>query len=91
VLWVATLVDLFRRANMSPVSRVIWVVLIILFPVIGVFIYFLAPCERDNPLPGRPCPGVTKSLQPGCANRRQPIAAEGSDFTEGSPASRATR
>jgi hypothetical protein len=42
VLWVATLVDLFRRANMSPVSRVIWIVLIILFPVIGVFIYFLA-------------------------------------------------
>ena len=42
VLWIATLVDVFRRADMSAMSRVIWTVLVILFPVVGTFIYFFA-------------------------------------------------
>lgn len=48
VLWVATLVDMLRRADMSPVSRVVWAVLVILFPIIGTFIYFFArpPAEK---------------------------------------------
>jgi Ni/Fe-hydrogenase subunit HybB-like protein len=41
LLWVAALVDLFRRRGMSAVSRVLWLLFIVFFPVFGSLIYLL--------------------------------------------------
>ena len=48
VLWFATLVDVFRRSDLSVLAVAIWTVAIIIFPVIGTLVYMVArpPAER---------------------------------------------
>ncbi len=48
VLWIATLVDVFRRSDLSVLAMAIWTVAIIIFPVIGTVVYMVArpPAER---------------------------------------------
>jgi hypothetical protein len=48
VLWFATLVDVFRRSDLSVLAVVVWTVAIIIFPIIGTLVYFFArpPAER---------------------------------------------
>jgi ATP/ADP translocase len=48
MLWVFALADLFRRKDSSPISRVIWLLVIIFFPIFGSLIYLLVrpPAEE---------------------------------------------
>lgn len=41
LLWVAALADLFRRRGMAAVSRVLWLLFIVFFPILGPIIYLL--------------------------------------------------
>jgi len=41
MLWVFALADLFRRNDMKPISKVIWLLVIIFFPIFGALIYLL--------------------------------------------------
>ena len=41
MLWVFALADLFRRKGMSAISRVLWLIGIIFFPIFGPLIYLL--------------------------------------------------
>jgi predicted membrane channel-forming protein YqfA (hemolysin III family) len=47
VLWFWLLItvfgDLFRRRDVSGLGKVVWVIVLILFPYLGVFIYVISP------------------------------------------------
>ena len=48
LLWVFALADLFRRTAMSAISRVLWLLAIVLFPIFGPLIYLLVrPAPED--------------------------------------------
>jgi Phospholipase_D-nuclease N-terminal len=40
VLWVATLVDIWRRADLSMGAAVIWTAAVLIFPLVGTMVYF---------------------------------------------------
>ena len=40
VLWIASLVDIWRRSDLSTVAAIIWSVAIIIFPLVGTMVYF---------------------------------------------------
>jgi hypothetical protein len=42
LIWVLTLVDLFRRHDLSTGLKVLWALVVLILPVIGVIIYFIA-------------------------------------------------
>ena len=42
-----TLVDIFRRADLSGIRKALWAVLVIVVPVIGTFIYLVSRPFRD--------------------------------------------
>ena len=42
LIWVLTLVDLFRRHDLSSGRKVMWALVVLILPVIGVIIYFVA-------------------------------------------------
>src|SRR4249919_3610853 len=42
LIWVLTLVDLFRRHDLSTGRKVMWAVVVLILPVVGVIIYFWA-------------------------------------------------
>jgi hypothetical protein len=47
-LWAFGLVDVFRRKDLSGIAKVIWVILILWLPILGVLIYFLSrPAHAD--------------------------------------------
>jgi hypothetical protein len=56
LIWVLTLVDLFRRHDLSTGGKVLWAVVVLILPVIGVIIYFFArppqPTDRAASLDG---------------------------------------
>ena len=39
-LWVAVLVDIFRRNDLSGIAMAAWLLAIIVFPIIGALVYF---------------------------------------------------
>jgi hypothetical protein len=41
LLWGFALVDLFRRKGMAAISRVLWLLFIVFFPVLGPLLYLL--------------------------------------------------
>ena len=47
-IWVLTFADIWRRADMSPVSIGIWTVLIIVFPIMGTIIYVFTRPSADK-------------------------------------------
>lgn len=51
LIWVLTLVDLFRRHDLSTGGKVLWALVVLILPVIGVIIYFIArpPQATDRP------------------------------------------
>lgn len=51
VLWVFTLMDLFKRADLSGPAKVMWVILIIVLPFVGMVIYFVTrpPTPMEKP------------------------------------------
>jgi hypothetical protein len=56
LIWVLTLVDLFRRHDLSTGCTVLWALVVLVLPVIGVIIYFVArppqPKDRGPTLDG---------------------------------------
>ena len=56
LIWVLTLVDLFRRHDLSTGRKVLWAFVVLILPVIGVIIYFVArppqPTDRAATLDG---------------------------------------
>jgi hypothetical protein len=52
LIWVLTLVDLFRRHDLSAGRKVLWAIVVLILPVIGVIIYFVArppqPTDRGG-------------------------------------------
>ena len=42
LIWLLTLVDLFRRHDLSTGRKVLWALLVLILPVIGVIIYVVA-------------------------------------------------
>jgi hypothetical protein len=56
LIWVLTLVDLFRRHDLSTGRKVLWALVVLVLPVIGVIIYFVArppqPTDRAPSLDG---------------------------------------
>jgi hypothetical protein len=56
LIWVLTLVDLFRRQDLSTGRKVLWAIVVLILPVLGVIIYFIArppqPTDRAPTLDG---------------------------------------
>jgi hypothetical protein len=52
LIWVLVLVDLFRRHDLSTGRKVLWALLVLILPVIGVIIYLIArppqPTDRTS-------------------------------------------
>jgi hypothetical protein len=40
VLWIATLVDIWRRSDLSTGAAVIWTAAVLIFPLLGTMVYF---------------------------------------------------
>jgi hypothetical protein len=51
LIWVLTLVDLVRRHDLSGSRKVLWALVVLLVPVVGVIVYFIArpPQATDRP------------------------------------------
>jgi hypothetical protein len=47
-VWVLTLFDVWRRADMSPVAAVIWTVFIVILPVLTTIIYVVTRPSGDK-------------------------------------------
>jgi len=56
LIWVLTLVDLFRRHDLPTGRKVLWAVVVLVLPVVGVIMYFIArppqPTDRAASLDG---------------------------------------
>jgi hypothetical protein len=48
VLWVATIVDVWRRADLSPLTAVIWTIVVLVLPLLGVLIYFFTRASAGD-------------------------------------------
>ena len=50
MLWVFALVDLFHRDNLSGLAKALWAIAIVLLPIFGMLIYFIArqPTEAEQ-------------------------------------------
>jgi hypothetical protein len=42
VLWIGTIYDIWRRADLSTGAATLWTIAVILFPILAVIIYFFA-------------------------------------------------
>jgi hypothetical protein len=42
MLWFFAMVDIFRRRDLSGLGKALWLLVVIVFPWIGVFIYMIA-------------------------------------------------
>jgi hypothetical protein len=51
LIWVLTLVDLVRRHDLNGSRKVLWALVVLLVPVVGVIVYFIArpPQATDRP------------------------------------------
>ena len=51
LIWVLTLVDLARRHDLNGSRKVLWALVVLLVPVVGVIVYFIArpPQAADRP------------------------------------------
>ena len=50
VIWVMVLVDIVRRPPFSTMTKIIWAIVVLVLPVVGVIIYLIArpPDTRDR-------------------------------------------
>jgi hypothetical protein len=51
LIWVLTLVDLLRRHDLNGSRKVLWALVVLFVPVVGVIVYFIArpPQATDRP------------------------------------------
>ncbi len=54
VMWIAIIVELFRRHDLSAFARVAWLVLLFVLPLIGAFTYVIVTWRRgEGDVPAR--------------------------------------
>jgi hypothetical protein len=53
LLWVFTLIDIFKRENLSGAAKALWAIAILFLPLIGMVVYFVTrpPDPLDKPEP----------------------------------------
>ncbi len=51
MLWVFTLVDLFKNQEISGLAKALWAIAIVLLPFIGMIAYFIVAYESDASAP----------------------------------------
>ncbi len=66
MLWVFTLTDLARRQDLSGIAKGLWAVAVVLLPLVGMLVYFIARPDDADAVPdagGQPAdaPGVVIS------------------------------
>lgn len=49
LLWVFTLVDLFKNPDVSGLAKALWAIAIVLLPIIGMIVYFIAVYDSAEP------------------------------------------
>jgi phospholipase D-like protein len=53
LIWILALVDIIRRRDLGTGAKVLWALLVLIVPIIGLIIYFVArpaqPGDRDLP------------------------------------------
>ena len=50
MIWLFAIVDLFMRPDLSGIAKALWLLAIILVPLIGMLVYFVAkPAEVSRP------------------------------------------
>ncbi|MDY6796342.1 MAG: SHOCT domain-containing protein [Actinomycetota bacterium] len=42
IIWVFTLIDIFSRSDLSGWAKALWVVFVIILPLLGMLVYFIA-------------------------------------------------
>jgi hypothetical protein len=42
LIWVLTVVDIVRRHDLSAARKVLWALVVLLVPIVGVIVYFVA-------------------------------------------------
>lgn len=59
LIWVLTMVDVVRRHDLRTSSKVLWALVVLLVPVIGVIVYFIArpPQAGDRGFPAETAQG----------------------------------
>jgi hypothetical protein len=51
LIWIVTMVDIFRRADLSRGKKAAWALIVLLVPIIGVIAYFIV--RPPDPIGGR--------------------------------------
>ncbi len=69
MLWVFALVDLFRSDDLSGLAKALWAIAIVLLPLFGMLVYFIAQDSGDAN------EGALTSPPPPPRPRQQPAAA----------------
>jgi uncharacterized protein YpmS len=56
LLWVFTLIDIFKREDLSGTAKALWAIAILFLPLIGMIVYFVTrpPTPRDQSPPSEP-------------------------------------
>jgi hypothetical protein len=52
LIWVLTVVDIVRRHDLHASRKVLWALFVLVIPVIGVIVYFLARPPQASDRPG---------------------------------------
>jgi hypothetical protein len=47
-IWILTIADVWRRADMSPIAGIIWTIFIIIFPILTTIIYVFTRPGADK-------------------------------------------
>ena len=55
--------DLFRSRDLSGVAKTLWVLLILIFPLVGCLLYVLDPRWQDAPARGRRRLGLAEGVR----------------------------
>jgi hypothetical protein len=42
VCWVIGAIDIFKRRDLSTVGRIVWLLVLILLPIVGLLVYYIA-------------------------------------------------
>jgi len=75
LLWVFTLIDLFKNPDISGVAKALWAIAIVLLPIIGMLVYFVVAYESE-PEPAPSSAATVDQLTQLAALRDQKVLTE---------------
>lgn len=73
LIWVLTLVDLLRRRDLRASRKVLWALLVLLVPVIGVLIYLIARPPDTRQLSAEDVDRLRGGTSPESLRDRHPV------------------